>query len=83
MTQDPGAPRTDELARNAALNAITDVLFAAPINQASHAVASLNAAAVTWDHTVTWERDVNEHGVPVRRYVLRGAWEVDPEAARP
>lgn len=28
-------------------------------------------------HTITWERDVNDAGVPVRRYVARSAWEVD------
>lgn len=29
-------------------------------------------------HVVTWETDINANGVPVRRYVLRGEWEVDP-----
>jgi hypothetical protein len=63
--------KTDELARNAAYNALTEVIgWGAARN-------------VTKGHTVTWERDVNEHGQPVRAYVLRGAWEVDPEAVQP
>ena len=32
------------------------------------------------EHAVTWEHAVNEHGVPVRRYVARSGWEVDPVA---
>lgn len=53
------------------------------------------AGLVTDAHVVTWERQVNidpGHGptrgtpgdpnVYVRRYVLRGAWEVDPEGER-
>jgi hypothetical protein len=65
--QDPDAPRTDELARNAAFNALLEILD----ERSAHTVAD--------EHTVTWERDVNANGQPVRRYVLRGAWEVDPE----
>lgn len=80
--RDPGAPRTDELARNAAFRALTDLIgresgegvlltYATPAQIAAHLTAT---------HTVTWERDVNAGEVAVRRYVLRGAWEVDPEA---
>jgi hypothetical protein len=76
--QDPGAPRTDLLAWNAARNTIRDEIdhhFETPGTAESIAEAVMDA------HTVTWERDVNEHGVAVRRYVLRGEWEVDPEVA--
>lgn len=55
-------------------------------NAAYHALLRLTdreatAHAVLDAHpSVRWERDVNSHGVPVRRYVLQGPWEVDPEA---
>jgi len=32
--------------------------------------------------TAHYEREVNEHGVPVRRLHLVGEWEVDPSALR-
>jgi hypothetical protein len=57
---------TDEIARNVAYNRLLDILD----ERSAHTVADT--------HTVTFERTVNEHGQPVRRYVLRGAWEVDP-----
>jgi hypothetical protein len=44
-----------------------------------HESSVRTAAAIVAAHTVTWERTVDEHGQPVRRYVLRGEWEVDPE----
>lgn len=31
---------------------------------------------------ITYEREVNANGVPVRRLALRGEWEVDPAAVR-
>jgi hypothetical protein len=44
-------------------------------------IGETDAHAVLDAHpSVRWERDVNSHGVPVRRYVLCAAWEVDPEA---
>jgi hypothetical protein len=70
--------RADETARNVARNAIRDIIddgFDFPSKADSY------ADYVVDDFTVTWERDVNGHGVAVRRYVLRGAWEVDPAAA--
>lgn len=76
MTTDPGAPRTDELARNAALHAIADAIR--DLGFSFNAVAPLVAEHLTTNNTVTWETDVNSAGVPVRRYVLRGAWEVNP-----
>jgi hypothetical protein len=72
--QGPGAPRTDELARNAAFHALEDLL-----NTDSGHPHSYAAYIVADAHAVTWEHDVNAAGVAVRRYVLRGAWEVDPE----
>lgn len=81
-TTGPGAPRTDEMARNAALHNLT--------NQAEmfvdrHAALGSGGAQHVADwilqgHTVTWETDVNANGVPVRRYVMRGEWEVDSVA---
>jgi hypothetical protein len=71
--------KTDELARNAARNAFRDMLSQRIPGVESEMIADVLAST----HTVTWERDVNEHGQPVRAYVLRGAWEVDPEAVRP
>jgi hypothetical protein len=77
--------KTDELARNAARNAVRDLLAdedcsrVMPDGDGAERVADW----VMSGFTVTWERNVNEHGQPVRRYVLRGAWEVDPEAVRP
>lgn len=83
--QDPGAPKADELARNAARNAliipIGSITDGTGITEDSEVIGAI-ADTVTRNHTVTWERDVNANEVPVRRYVLRGAWEVDPEAAR-
>jgi hypothetical protein len=80
--------KTDELARNAALHAIGDAVSGSLDYATRHAYdygASVNTQLVTdavigLAASVTWEREVNEHGQPVRRYVLRGAWEVDPEA---
>jgi len=75
--QDPGAPRTDKTARDAALNAIAaHVEQEEPEAQGDYCATRLLDDLIT---SVTWERDVNANGVPVRRYVLRGAWEVDPE----
>lgn len=81
--KDPGTPATDELARNAALNAIVDQLVSMPpIDAEDYATYERTRAGVLGllsTHTVTWERDVNANGVAVRCYVLRGPWEVDPE----
>jgi hypothetical protein len=72
--------KTDELARNAAYNAIRleHVDATGPHGDGLRDCERM-ARYVVDSHTVTWERDANENGVPVRRYVLRGAWEVDPE----
>jgi hypothetical protein len=89
MTTDPGAPRTDELARNAALHALADAIragsdgvgangewhFPEPEDLAAGALPDLA-------DSILWETDVNSAGVPVRRYVLRGAWEVNPAPVR-
>jgi hypothetical protein len=82
---DPGAPKTDELARNAALHALADLIGQESQSGVLMTYASPEqiAAQIAAAHTVTWERDVSPTGVPVRQYVLRGAWEVDPEAPRP
>ena len=77
--QNPGAPITDELARNAVRNTIADRLADAFDTGDIH--AGIVADTIADEHTVTWETDINAAGVPVRRYVLRGEWEVDPEPA--
>lgn len=75
--RDPGAPRTDEIARNVALHAIADHIRCEDSDADGQYCASrLLDDIIT---SVTWERDVNSAGVPVRRYVLRGEWLVDPE----
>lgn len=38
------------------------------------------AAQAMGKYTATFEREVNTNGVPVRRLVLRGDWEVDNAA---
>lgn len=86
MTTDPGAPRTDELARNAARNALAEAIRRVGYNfygAGPEGDPDVVAEHLTNDHTVTWETDVSSAGAPVRRYVLRGAWEVDlnPPAA--
>lgn len=80
MTENPGAPRTDVLAENAALTQLINLLTEddCPLGEPQGAASYLLAA-----HTVTWERGRNGAGVAVRRYVLRGEWEVDPEAEHP
>lgn len=85
MTTDPGAPRTDELARNAALHALAGAIQTEgydAFGMGRDADPERVASGVLDQHTVTWETDVNSAGVPVRRYVLRGAWEVNPTALR-
>lgn len=74
----PGAPETDVLARNAARNAIAAHIE----NMEPEAEGGYLADLLLNDliEAVTWERDVNSAGVAVRRYVLRGEWEVDPTA---
>jgi hypothetical protein len=81
-TKDPGAPRTDELARNVALHALADAIGAAgyaAYEMGADADPERVANDILGTHTVTWERDINSAGVPVRRYVMRGEWTVDPE----
>lgn len=77
---DPGAPRTDELARNAALHDIANHIE----GEDSEADGQYCANRLLDDMvaSVTWETDVSSAGVPVRRYVLRGGWEVDPLGPR-
>lgn len=74
----PGAPGTDVLARNAARNAIAAHIE----NTEPEAEGGYLADLLLNDliEAVTWERDVNSVEVAVRRYVLRGSWEVDPTA---
>lgn len=82
--KDPGAPRTDALAENQALSTVTETLLSTLDGTSfteDEESASFIAAAVVRNHTVTWETDINSEGVPVRRYVLRGTWEVDPDSA--
>jgi len=80
QTQNPGVPQTDELARNAAYNTIrlAHVDATGPHGDGQTDCERM-ARYMVDEHTVTWERDINSAGVAVRRYVLRGAWEVDPE----
>lgn len=82
------APRTDEMARGAAYRQIEELIRQADDlcnaePRLTIGVVGEAASAVVSEHVVTWERDVNANGVPVRRYVLRGMWQVDPEAPRP
>lgn len=86
MTENnPGVPVTDELARNAARNALADIVAASPVDLNEDGVGSTEENAgriadlIAATHSVRWEHDVNDAGVTVRRYVLRGAWEVDAE----
>lgn len=68
--------KTDELARNAARNAIArHIEEMEPEAEGGYLADRLLNDIIT---TVTWETGVNAAGVPVRRYVLRGEWEVDP-----
>lgn len=60
----------DAFAYNAAYNTLLRLIG----ETAAHAVLDAHPS-------VRWEREVNGRGVAVRRYVLRGEWEVDPEAA--
>lgn len=82
-TQDPGRVKSDELARNAARNAIRDMLDGAAGDGAPAGRCGPVADHLTRHHDVTWERDVNSAGMAVRRYVMRGEWTVDPERIRP
>lgn len=79
MTDNPGAPRTDPLAENQANNAVADVFRSELDDDTAYRLAK----TLTRTHPTTWERDRNGAGVAVRRYVLRGEWEVDPEAEHP
>jgi hypothetical protein len=87
--KDPSGPRTDELARNAALHALADLTENAGPDLNEDGVGSTEENAmriadhILGAHGVTWERDVNAAGVPVRRYVMRGEWTVDPERLTP
>ena len=72
MTEkDQNDPMAAERARSA---------FAALEGDAANRMRGL-AAAYADTHVITWEQAVNTAGVPVRRYVARSAWEVDPERA--
>lgn len=73
----PGAPATDELARNAAINAISCELLNSGVSTNPGLTDRIGYALAAM-HAITWETDINANGVPVRRYVLRGEWEVDP-----
>lgn len=86
MTENnPSAPVTDELARNAARNALADIVGAAAVDLTEDGVGNTEENAgriadeIVATHSTRWEHDVNDAGVTVRRYVLRGAWEVDAE----
>lgn len=86
MTENnPGVPVTDELARNAARNDLRDLVAASSVDLTEDGVGSPEENAgriadqIVAAHAVRWEHDVNDAGVTVRRYVLRGAWEVDAE----
>lgn len=71
--------RTDPMAENAASNALTDRAEMFVDRHAAIGSAGQVAEWIIGAHVVTWERDVNEKGVPVRRYVMRSEWEVDLE----
>ncbi len=78
----PDVPETDELARNAARNAFRDALDGQGLNDdlSGGAVERLADVPVS-DMAVTYERDINSAGKAVRRVVMRGVWEIDPERA--
>lgn len=77
VPEDPGAPESDELARNAARNGIRDMLDGGGGDGVSAGRAGPVADHLARYHSVTFERDVNSAGVPVRRYAMRGEWVVD------
>jgi hypothetical protein len=57
--------------------------YNAAYNMLLRLIGERDAHAVLDAHpSVRWEREVNGRGVAVRRYVLRGEWEADPEAVQ-
>lgn len=80
--ESPGAPATEPLAVETARTAIAELVLPA-MDQEDAEVAENDSAAIgalfADAHTITWERDVNSAGVPVRRYAARGEWVIDPD----
>lgn len=64
----------DEIARNVALHRLAD-----QIREVGNGDLMRYADQILRSYGVTWEREVNANGVAVRRPVLRGEWEADPE----
>lgn len=78
----PGGPENDETARRQAWTTIRDMLDGAAGVNARAGRSGAVADHLTRHHVATWERDVDSAGRAVRRYVLRGEWELEqPEQA--
>lgn len=73
----PGGPENDETARWQAWTTIRDMLDDAANINARAGRSGAVADYLTRHHVVTWERDVDSAGLAVRRYVLRGNWELE------
>jgi hypothetical protein len=70
----PREPESDETARRRARAAIRDML-----GNGDESAGRCGPVAdhLARHHSVTWERDADSAGRAVRRYVLRGNWELD------
>jgi hypothetical protein len=68
----PGAPATDQEAAAKLAWDLNNLLPRKTRGDIEHLRSELFTS-------ITWETDINANGVPVRRYVLRGEWEVDPQ----
>lgn len=83
--------KTDPMAENHARNALADLIAEGPVLDPDNGYEDqlTNADLIARAHTVTWERVANPNGqdsagndVYLRRYAMRGPWEVDPEGER-
>lgn len=72
--------QNDPLAAEWARAAIIEMVLGEDGRTVGPTVAGIISSAFADDHLIAWERSVNSAGVPVRRYVARSAWEVDPAA---
>jgi hypothetical protein len=91
--QDPGAPESSDAARVTAARSLSVVIQNGPVDLSEDGVGNAEENAyrianeIVKRYPVTWERDVDAVGRPLRRFVLRGAWaeatdEVTPFADR-
>lgn len=88
VTDDWAAGPRDTLAAERARRELAELAYrlADTVTEWKHDAEDIGqrvAAEFAGAHAVQWEYALNEHGVRVRRYVARSAWEVDPQAVRP